>query len=277
MDLSKLTYTKGASGRVPNDYVQPTLDNGVSQQNNLDVSKIPSAYQKPEGVLSSNLVFALSGGEKKEKDFLRELIKQRRLHSLRVVFMSEKGQGLQPYQMNAKWLEIQKNGAFVIEGQTFHLDAMDEVFLLSDVDEFYDQLVKIIKETPAESQGQWIISNPCFEIWLYYCYLNDPEHDLEQLIPLTVSERSQRLKSLGHTLVPGGLNPCLAFERMTVGIENSKVHYSKDENAIPVLFATQMYKMAQYIIDTLNEKSNEYAEFVRHKKEFRTLQRRLNS
>lgn len=276
MDLSKLTYTKGASGRVPNDYVQPMLDNGVSQQNNLDVSKIPSAYQKPEGVLSSNLVFVLSGGEKKEKDFLRELIKQRRLHSLRVVFMSEKGQGLQPYQMNAKWLEIQKNGAFVIEGQTFHLDAMDEVFLLSDVDEFYDQLVKIIKETPAESQGQWIISNPCFEIWLYYCYLNDPEHDLEQLIPLTVSERSQRLKSLGHTLVPGGLNPCLAFERMTVGIENSKVHYSKDENAIPVLFATQMYKMAQYIIDTLNEKSNEYAEFVRHKKEFRTLQRRLN-
>ena len=33
------------------------------------------------------------------KDFLLELIKQRELNSLRVVFMSEKGQGLQPYQM----------------------------------------------------------------------------------------------------------------------------------------------------------------------------------
>lgn len=275
MDLSKLTYTKGASGRVPNDYVQPTPDNGVSQQNHLDVSKIPSAYLKPEGVLSSNLVFVLSGGEKKEKDFLRELIKQRRLHSLRVVFMSEKGQGLQPYQMNAKWLEIQKNGAFVIEGQTFHLDAMDEVFLLSDVDEFYDQLVQIMKETSAECQGRWIISNPCFEIWLYYCYLNDPEHDLAQLIPLTVSERSQRLKSLGHTLVPGGLNPYLAFERMTVGIENSEKHYCEDENAIPALFATRMYEMAQYLIDTLNEKANEHDEFVKYKEEWRALKRRL--
>lgn len=62
-----------------------------------------SAYQKPEGILSTSLIFVLSGGEKKEKDFLRELIKQRELNSLRVVFMSEKGQGLQPYQMQEKW------------------------------------------------------------------------------------------------------------------------------------------------------------------------------
>ena len=31
------------------------------------------------------------------------MIKQRELNSLRVVFMSEKGQGLQPYQMQEKW------------------------------------------------------------------------------------------------------------------------------------------------------------------------------
>lgn len=45
-----------------------------------------SAYQKPEGILSTSLIFVLSGG----KDFLLELIKQRELNSLRVVFMSEK-------------------------------------------------------------------------------------------------------------------------------------------------------------------------------------------
>lgn len=59
-----------------------------------------SAYQKPEGILSTSLIFVLSGGG---KDFLLELIKQRELNSLRVVFMSEKGQGLQPYQMQEKW------------------------------------------------------------------------------------------------------------------------------------------------------------------------------
>ena len=57
-----------------------------------------SAYQKPEGILSTSLIFVLSGG----KGFSSG-IEQRELNSLTVVFMSEKGQGLQPYQMQEKW------------------------------------------------------------------------------------------------------------------------------------------------------------------------------
>ena len=65
--------------------------------------QVPLAYRKTEGVLSTSLIFVLSGGEKRERDFLLELIRQRELHSLKVAFMSEKGQGLQPYQMQDKW------------------------------------------------------------------------------------------------------------------------------------------------------------------------------
>lgn len=36
-------------------------------------------------------------------------------------------------------------GEIKIESQLFQLDTMDKVFLLSDVDEFYDQLEKIFK------------------------------------------------------------------------------------------------------------------------------------
>lgn len=53
------------------------------------------------------------------KDFLLELIKQRELNSLRVVFMSEKVQGLQPYQMQEKWEQIQLTGEIKIESQLF--------------------------------------------------------------------------------------------------------------------------------------------------------------
>ena len=53
---------------------------------------------------------------------------------------------------------------------------MDKVFLLSDVDEFYDQLEKIFKGNQTDVQGRWVVSNPCFEIWLYYCYLDSPEN-----------------------------------------------------------------------------------------------------
>ena len=67
---------------------------------------------------------------------------------------------------------------------------MDKVFLLSDVDEFYDQLEKIFKGNQTDVQGRWVVSNPCFEIWLYYCYLDSPEKVLGCLKtePITVKK-----------------------------------------------------------------------------------------
>lgn len=271
MDLSKLTYSKSDSGKTPLKPVQePTMERQVERVV-TDVLKVSPAYQKTEGVLSTSLVFVLSGGEKREKDFLRELISQRELHSLRVAFMSEKGQGLQPYQMQERWNEIQSTRTFKIDSQIYHLDTADKVFLLSDVDEFYNQLEKIFKNHSNDGQSQWIVSNPCFEIWLYYCYLNDPENDLGCLMSEPVITRSKKLKALGPTIIAGGLNPCRAFERMPIGIENSRRHYGVDENLIPVLYSTQMYEMAQYIVDTMNKNTNEYSEYVRRKEEWRRV------
>lgn len=274
MDLSKLTYSKNDSRLVPGSSVNYPITNNKEENQVHEMSGVSSAYQKPEGILSTSLVFVLSGGEKRERDFLRELIKQRELHSLRVVFMSEKGQGLQPYQMQAKWERIQLTGEIKIGSQLFHLDAMDMVFLLSDVDEFYDQLVKIFKGNQTENQGRWIVSNPCFEIWLYYCYSDSPEKDLECLKTEPVTTRSKKMKVLGNTLVSGGLNPCLAFENMLDGIEHSIAFYAKDDNGIPVLYATQMHEMAQYLVDVMNRNANEYSEYVKRKEEWREYMKR---
>lgn len=272
MDLSKFTYSKGDSGMTPLKPVpKTTTESNEGITGRTDVLKFSPAYSKTDGVLSTSLVFVLSGGEKREKDFLRELIRQRELHSLRLAFMSEKGQGLQPYQMQERWSEIQSTGMFKIDGQVYHLDTTDRVFLLSDVDEFYGQLEKIFKNRSNEEQGQWIVSNPCFEIWLYYCYLNEPVKDLESLVSESVALRSKKLKTMGNLLVIGGLNPHSAFERMVAGIEHSVAHYDVDENGIPVLFATQMHEMARYLIDTMDNNVNEYSEFVRRKEEWRRL------
>lgn len=274
MDLSKLIYSKGDFGKTPLIPVPKIAIESNEDIGGSGVLKVSPAYGKTDGFLSTNLVFVLSGGEKREKDFLRELIKQRELYSLRVAFMSEKGQGLQPYQMQARWHEIQSSGMFKINSQVYHLDTMDKVFLLSDVDEFYEQLKKIFRDASDSKQGKWIVSNPCFEIWLYYCYLNNPEMNLKCLVSEPIEKRSQKLKTLGHTLVSGGLNPCKAFERMITGIENSRKHYSADENGIPVLFATQMHETAQYLVDTMNQNADEYSEYVRRKGEWRRMMKK---
>lgn len=66
-------------------------------------------YEKTDGTLSYSIVCVISGGERKEKDFLRELIRQKELRSLRVAFVSKEGQGLQPYQMQAIWSAIRQS------------------------------------------------------------------------------------------------------------------------------------------------------------------------
>lgn len=258
--------------------LQPNLRKDTEPSKTIASTPIVSSpalkgYEKTEGTFSYSIVCIISGGERKERDFLRELIRQKELHSLRVAFLSKKGQGLQPYQMQDKWSEIQSSGEFDIDGNRFCLDAMDKVFLLSDVDEFYDQLVKIVNTHAVPNAGEWIISNPCFEIWLYYCFNNQPREELATIEPLTADKRSQGMKHLGNSLVPGGLNPLVAFENMGIGIKNSLVHYAEDEQSIPVLYATQMYRMAQYLMETMNRNKNEYDEFVRKKRAWRELMR----
>lgn len=226
-------------------------------------------YEKTDGVMSYSIICVISGGEKRERDFLKTLIRQKDLHSLRVAFISKEGQGLQPYQMQDQWEEIQKTKTIAVDDRTFQLDEMDKVFLLSDVDEFYEQLVRILEFHDVEDQGEWIISNPCFEIWLYYCFCDKPLEDFASIIPLSPKQRSQELKHLGHNIVTGGLNGIKAFEYMQAGIAHSIRNYAEDSNAIPVLFATQMHKMAQFLIDTMNRNRGEYDEFVKRKQQQR--------
>lgn len=266
----KLTYTRHSKNLPivpPREQLKQVQEQ--TTDNSLNSSRSISGYEKTEGVLSYDIVCVISGGERKERDFLRLLIKQKELHSLRIVFISKDGQGLQPYQMQEKWTEIKNTKEFTASGNVYHLDAMDKVFLLTDVDEFYEQLDKILSDRNEPNTGQWIISNPCFEIWLYYCFKNNPDKDLASIKQLSASKRSQEMKHLGNTVVSGGLNPLLAFENMELGIQNSIENYAEDTKSIPVLYATHMHKMAQFLIDTMNRNANEYNEFVKKKKEWR--------
>lgn len=67
---------------------------------------------------------------------------------------------------------------------------------------------------------------------------------------------------------------------MQEGIAHSIGHYAEDNNAIPILFATQMHWMTQFLIDTMNRNRGEYDEFVRRKQqqrqEWRSMMKKLS-
>ena len=83
------------------------------------------------------------------------------------------------------------------------------------------------------------------------------------------------MKHLGPKVIEGGLDPVKAFEHMQEGIVHSISHYAEDNNSIPILFATQMHQMAQFLIDTMNRNRAEYDEFVRRKQQQRQEWRRI--
>ncbi len=264
MDFSKLSYKKGDSEQEPEmsiwhreneeqtDAKDRQTDVGDSEANNVIIaSNVSPNYQKGDSFREPSLIFIISGGEKREKDFLKELIIGKKSSVLRVLFLSEDKQGLLPFQMQEQWQKIRKEGKFIIDDQTYYLEKIDEVFLLTDVDEFHDQLQKILSSKAMDDAGRWIISNPCFEIWLYYCYKNDPDGDLACVRLFSPDKLSKELKRRCNEIVKGGLNGIKAFGYINNGIKNSKEHYAVDDNGIPVLFATQMHEMAQCIIDKL--------------------------
>lgn len=276
MDLSKLTYSKKDLQLSPKDEPKESRTNGRSGGHfDANDQNVSMAYQKPESAISTKLVYVLSGGEVKERKFLLELIDKHSITSLKVLFMSKEHQGLQPYQMQEAWNAIIQSKEINISGTLYHLEEMDRVYLLSDVDEFYDQLVKIKCEKKEDDNSNWIISNPCFEIWLYYCYKNAPKQDWGRLEALDVKKRSKEMKKMENTVVNGGLNPILAFEKLPEGIRNSAENYFEDEKGIPGLFATQMHMMAQYLIDIMNEYEEEYSNLIKVKEEKRMNMRKL--
>ena len=261
----KLTYSRKARELelLPTKEVRLSDETTGPEHNEVPFVEI-NGYEKNEGVFSYDIVYVISGGEHKEKVFLRELINRKNIRSLRVIFESKANQGLQPYQMQELWKRIEVSREICVDGENYQLDDVDRVFLLSDVDEFYEQLIQI--EGKNEPEHQWIISNPCFEMWLYYCFRDSPQRDLAIIEPLPVSQRSQEMKKWCNKLIGGGMRPEKAFEQMERGIENSERYYEEDCNGIPVLYATQMHKMAQHLLERMNRNDKEYATFLENKK-----------
>lgn len=265
MDLSKLSYGKVASDLALREPSHGFIPKNEHDKIPVDETIVPDGYKKPEGKRSAALIFVISGGEVRERDFLKELIQRKRPHSLRVAFFSKEKQGLQPKQMQEHWLKVRKEKILEVEEQKYSLLSADKVYLLTDVDEYYEQLVGIVGKQSEEDVGQWIISNPCFEIWLYYCFADNPCEDLSVLEELSTKERSKELKRLGNVKVKGGLNPRKAFEKMKEGIVHSAEHYKEDENSIPCLYSTQMHIMARFMVETMNNNANEYDELLKEK------------
>ena len=257
MDIKVLKYKKSA-GTVPvkdTENKSKTTSVSVVPKESVSISEIPnSAYRKDDASVSASIIFVLSGGEEREKNYFKSITK---IKSIVVAFKSKEYQGLNPYQLNTIVEETLKTHRFDTEIQSYHFQKDDKLFVLQDLDEFEHDLCKILP-IQKSSQVQWLISNPCFEMWLYYHYKDEaPQSVLVEMESMTTKQRSKWLKARLNDIIKGGADPTKALEYVQEAISRSRKYYS-EKNSIPLLYATQMDKLGEHIIalDTNKEIEN---------------------
>ena len=196
-------------------------------------------YKKEEGVLSPKTFFAIvSGGEEREKDYFQMISKKDKFRRVKIEFIADTNQ-LYPDGLIETALYKQE------QYKTSQEDEPDQIFIVSDVDHFYNDLVRI-KPKCEKNDIPLIISNSCFEVWLYYGKFNSKPSDFD--IPANYLKISQSFKTYLGSKVKGGVNPKYAIFDIFVAIQNAKDNYQEDKNGIPELFSTNMFQLAEELL-----------------------------
>lgn len=209
----------------------------------------PSAYEKTDGEISPKIILVLSGGTVRERKHLNALQDAVFHTCLKFIFLAD--DRAKPKWMCDYWKHL--NGEIIVNNQKIKLTSIDESYFITDVDDFGKDIKQLIQQGEPQN-ATWIISNPCIEMWLYYCYFDNPTTDLADMISLSEDERSQWLKGKLPELKNGGIDPRRAFENIKTGIENARKNYSEDQsNHFPNLFSTQMYLFSEKIFNTIEK------------------------
>lgn len=239
MAEEKRTYSKVSLERelLP-QHKNTTIGAEVQQVSIQDIKM--TAYQKPDVEEMPKAFFVIiSGGEVREKDYFRILSNQDKFKRIKLEFIADPLK-LSPVGMfdtaeykKARYLSSKNEDA-----------EPDKIYLISDMDHFMDELIRI--KPKCKSEGlHLVISNSCFEVWLYYAHRDEVPNFP---IPTERLKISSKFKGWLPGVIPGGIKPIKSILNIYPNIENAKKNYKEDENGIPLLFSTNMYLLAEELL-----------------------------
>lgn len=199
-------------------------------------------YTKPEASKLPDALFVVySGGTVREKDYFHLIDRNSALFpSVRIDFhanpnFDERGKPSIMQFAKEKTKEYKESA---------NEENADSYFLLTDVDHF-ERFLPEMKQECIANNIELIISNSCFEIWLYYAERSDRCEGFA--IPKNKLEISSSFKTWAGKQIKGGLKPTKAIFNIGQNIVNAKTNYVED-NGFPTLFSTQMFRMAEKML-----------------------------
>jgi hypothetical protein len=196
-------------------------------------------YTKEEGEkIPFSFIVIISGGEVRERNYFKVISNKNKFRQIKIEFVPDPGKG-NPDRLFEIAKRKQKHY------QTSQEDEPDKIFIVSDVDHFTSELLRIKPEC-ENSDIHLIISNSCFEVWLYYGKFSNKPDDFET--PADNLKISQAFKTYLGNKIKGGLDPRKAIFDIVANIQNAEANYQEDKNGIPVLFSTNMFILAKSLL-----------------------------
>jgi len=256
------TYSKSNPDKEPQPHqLRKTVEAEVQV---LPIGEVlTDNYKKPDlEELPKGFFVIISGGQVREKDYFKIISHQDNFQRIKLEYISESNRLVDPTRLYE--LAIYKKGR--LESSRNEDAELDKIYLISDVDEFINDLMKI-KPLCINENFPLIISNPCFELWLYYANRTDvPDFH----IPEKLSKISWKFKGWADTAVKGGVKSKRAIFNIYSNIENARKNYKEDENGIPELFSTNMFQLAEDLLPFVEpELSNMIEENMKIETKFR--------
>ncbi len=204
--------------------------------------------KKDRELAPQTFVVIFSGGTVREKDYLRPITDNRkRFPELKLEFYADEtfGKGNRP-----KIFDYALQRQEVYRSSTGE-DAPDVYFLLTDVDHFGDWVTKEIPVCNAHGI-RVLVSNPCFEVWLYYATKKDKLVGF--VAPEDPLKLSESVKTWCGTAVKGGLRPKEYLFCLKDNIVNAKNNYSYDDRLLyGGLFSTNVFELGEAILPIIQD------------------------
>ncbi len=240
-------YQKGCPEIEPSEE-RIVTKNDVAIFNDVGSSSIPnSRYTKPEASKIPKALFVIySGGTEREKDYFSLINKNTEIFPfIRIVFHDNPN-----FEKGGKPSIIE----FAVEKTKEYQESAseentDHYFLITDVDHFEHFLPEMQQKCNANNI-ELIISNSCFEVWLYYAEKSERPVDFK--VPQDKLKISSSFKNWVSNQIKGGLKPTKAIFKIEQNITNAKKNYT-EENGLPTLFSTQMFQLAEQMLPFVSD------------------------
>lgn len=149
-------------------------------------------------------------------------------------------------------VKLKEQAGIFFQKNSLSADYLDEVWFVIDTDRWNEnnkitQLKDFCTQKKTD-KNSWEVSqsNPSFEVWLYYHFI-DKKPEEEEVKACTT------FKAFLNDKVKGGFDARKAPIHIKTAIDNSLKHYNKDDKGQPILYTTEVHNLASSIYPFLKE------------------------